>query len=93
MRAARTLEGLTVRSETLTAGPRDLIHNVTGRLFQAAMWRKHATEWDLPYSNIRRRWVEHVLRISKTECIRRARINLLLAKRLNKMSACIREIP
>lgn len=43
--------------ETLTSGPRDLIHNVTGRLYQAAMWRRHAMDWDLPEWHSRRRWL------------------------------------
>jgi len=57
---------------------------VDGRLFQARMWRRYAMDWDLPDWHIRRRWVEHTLGISRDDCLRRARINVRLAKRINK---------
>jgi hypothetical protein len=52
-----------------------------GRLFQARMWRNYASEWGLPDWHPRRRWVEFVLRKSRVECIRRAKVNLYLARR------------
>jgi hypothetical protein len=55
--------------------------NVHGRLFQARMWRNYAKQWDSSFS---RDWVCKILRVSKAECIRRAKINLYLAKRLNR---------
>ncbi len=65
---------------------RTLMKNMTvhGRLFQAAMWRKYAMEWDAckTYSV---GWLENVLRVSREECLRRARINVRLARRLNRM--------
>lgn len=60
-----------------------------GRLFQAAMWRRYAMDWDLPLQALRRKWVESILRVSRAECIRRARVNLRLAHRLNNRSARI----
>lgn len=60
--------------------PRDRLHNVWGRLFQAAMWRKYAAEWDGPDTS----WVANVLQKSKAECIRRSRANVYLARRLNR---------
>jgi hypothetical protein len=58
--------------------------SIDGRLFQARMWREYAVDWDRPVWNERRRWVEKVLQISRAECIRRARVNLYLARRLNR---------
>ena len=55
-----------------------------GRLFQARMWREYAMDWDLPDWNIRRGWVEKVLRHSRMDCLRRARINLYLAARIRR---------
>lgn len=43
------------------------------RLFQARMWREYAMEWDQPKDSLRYRWVEGVLRLSRAECIQRAR--------------------
>ncbi len=60
---------------------------VTGRLFQARMWRKYAMEWDLPTTDLRRRWVESILQISRADCVRRARVNVRLARRLNRRAA------
>jgi hypothetical protein len=55
-----------------------------GRLFQAAMWRRYATDWDLPSGTFRRKWIERTFRTSRAECIRRARVNLYLARRLRR---------
>lgn len=58
--------------------------SIDGRLFQARMWREYAQQWDNPYT---RPWVEKVLCISRAECLRRARINVYLARRLNRAKA------
>lgn len=50
-----------------------------GRLYQARMWREYAQAWDRGC-----RWVAEILRISRAECLRRARINVYLARRLNR---------
>lgn len=70
---------------------------VRGRLFQAATWRQYAAAWDgIPIDRgfvgwpdghrviIGRAWVEGVLKVSKAECIRRARVNLYLARRIRR---------
>jgi len=54
---------------------------IDGRLYQARMWREYAQQWDNPYTQ---GWVEKVLRVSRVECLRRARINVYLARRLNR---------
>lgn len=58
--------------------------SIDGRLFQARMWREYAQDWDGRRGQHCRDWVEKVLQISRAECLRRARINLYLAKRLNR---------
>lgn len=64
------------------------ITKAAGRLFQARMWREYAMAWDGHVRRhgapIDRKWVEGILRISRTECLRRARVNLYLARRLNR---------
>ena len=45
------------------------------RQFQARMWREYVMAWDSPGS--RREWVECILRISRSECLRRARAALI----------------
>ena len=62
--------------------------SVVGRLFQARMWREYAQAWDgkVTTSGVGRAWVEHILRIPRAECLRRARINVYLARRLNRRS-------
>jgi hypothetical protein len=56
------------------------------RLFQARMWRRYAMDWDLPDYRVtgRRAWVEKILRHSRADCIRRARLNLYLARRIRR---------
>lgn len=66
-------------AETLSSGPRDRLHNIHGRLFQASMWRQYAKQWDAGDP-----WVKQVLQVSRSECLRRCRINLYLASRLNR---------
>ncbi len=61
--------------------PRDKMHDIDGRLFQARMWRDYARQWGSPWA---RPWCQQILRVSREECIRRARINLYLARRLNR---------
>jgi hypothetical protein len=58
---------------------------ITGRLFQAHIWRRYAMMWDT--TGIERGWVEQILRVPRKKCLQRARVNLYLAKRLR------REIP
>jgi len=57
---------------------------VWGRLFQARMWREYARDWDR--QGLPRDWVEQILRKSKEECLRRCRVNIYLAKRLNRIN-------
>lgn len=54
--------------------------SVAGHLFQAAMWRHYAMEWDRGD----RRWVSQVLRRSRRECLDRCRANIDAAKELNR---------
>jgi hypothetical protein len=60
--------------------------SVSGRLFQARMWREYAQAWDgkRTMSGASRAWVENILRVSREECLRRARVNVYLARRLNR---------
>lgn len=53
-----------------------------GRLFQARTWREYAKDWDRP--GLARDWAEQILRVSRSECLRRARLNVYLARRLNR---------
>jgi hypothetical protein len=54
-----------------------------GRLFQASMWRQHAMTLRGPQT-LERDWCEQIGRMTYADCIRRARVNLYLAKRLNR---------
>lgn len=71
----------------LADAPRMTVH---GRLFQAAMWRAYAMAWNhhcwscVLGLHVGRSWCEKVLRVSREECIRRARVNIYLARRLNR---------
>jgi hypothetical protein len=71
---------------------------VAGRLAQARMWRQFAGAWDgikidrgfvgWPHGHrvvLGREWMEKVLRVSKRDCIRRARANHYLARRLRRL--------
>jgi hypothetical protein len=66
-----------------TPGPR---LSVAGRLFQARMWREYAMAWDgkPTMTGCGRAWVEHILQVPRAECLRRARVNVYLARRLNR---------
>jgi hypothetical protein len=73
---------------------------LAGRLFQARMWREYAQTYDgrvidreIRYPRgmrmrvrIDSRWVAEILRKSKAECLRLARVNLYLARRMNRKS-------
>jgi len=62
--------------------------SVAGRLFQARMWREYAMAWDgrpTSITGVGREWVEKILQVSRDECLRRARINVRLARRLNRI--------
>ena len=68
---------------------RDKIRNIHGRLFQAAMWREYAkASLGLP-NRFGYTWeyMQVVHRTSYTQCVRRARVNLYLARRLNRSEA------
>ena len=58
--------------------------SIVGHLFQAAMWRRLAMDWDLPDWHWDRHWVEEVLRVPRDECLRRSKANALLARAKNQ---------
>lgn len=60
--------------------------SIIGHLFQARIWREYAQAWDgkVTTSGVDREWVEKILRIPRSECLRRARVNVYLARRLNR---------
>jgi len=57
-----------------------------GRLFQAAMWREYALTWHgrKTRTGVDREWCERIGRFSYADCLRRARVNLYLARRLRR---------
>jgi hypothetical protein len=59
---------------------------VDGRLFQARMWREYAAAWGGRRTSwgISQKWVQNILQVSRDECLRRARVNVYLAHRLNR---------
>lgn len=59
--------------------------SVTHALFQANLWRDYAMSWDGKGRRHSKDWVEHILRISRADCLRRAREALEAAKELNKL--------
>lgn len=63
--------------------PRLTVH---GRLFQARIWREYARAWDghPTTTGVGREWVEKILKVSREECLRRARLNLYLARRARR---------
>ena len=61
--------------------PRKLM-TVAGRLFQARIWREYAQAWDV--TGVRREWLRDILKISREDCLRRCRVNIYLARRLNR---------
>ena len=56
------------------------------RMFQAAMWREYAMTWHgrRTKSGIGQQWCEQIGRWTYAECIRRSRVNIYLARRLNR---------
>jgi hypothetical protein len=64
--------------------------SIHGRLFQARMWREYATaiRYDRLTSigRVGRRWCLEIGRMTYADCVRRARVNLYLARRLNRHS-------
>jgi hypothetical protein len=66
------------------------------RLFQAHMWREYAIaiHYDRPTRNgIDRRWCLEIGHWTFEECVRRARVNLYLARRLNRPALYSPSIP
>lgn len=59
------------------------------RLFQARVWREYAQAWDgkKTTNGVGRQWVAQILRIPRAECLRRARVNVYLARRANRRPA------
>lgn len=58
-----------------------------GRLFQAHMWREYAMaiRYDrVTRTGVGRRWCLEIGRMTYADCVRRARVNLYLARRLNR---------
>ncbi len=66
-------------------------HTIHGYLFQARMWREYAMDWDRPAWDLRRRWVERVLGITRYNCLMLARHNARMARRCNqaRTGACV----
>jgi hypothetical protein len=63
--------------------------SVEHRLFQAAMWRDNAMTIKYDRGSQRgtgvgKRWLIEIGRNTYEECVRRARVNLYLARRLNR---------
>ena len=59
------------------------------RLFQARMWREYAMAWDgrKTMTGVGREWVEHILRVPRAECLRRARAALTANTELKRGAA------
>lgn len=57
-----------------------------GRLFQAGMWREYALTWHgrRTRTGIDQAWCERIGRWDYRQCLRRARVNLYLARRLRR---------
>lgn len=58
------------------------------RLFQARMWREYAMTWHgrKTRHGIDQQWCEQIGRWTYQECLRRARVYIYLARRLNRRS-------
>lgn len=67
---------------------------VTGRLFQAAMWREYAMTWHgrATRSGVDQRWCEQIGRMTYEGCLRRARVSVYLARRLNRKTSLSPEL-
>lgn len=59
------------------------------RLFQASMWREYAMTWHgrRTRTGVDRAWCERIGRMTYADCLRRARVNLYLARRLRRIAA------
>lgn len=57
------------------------------RLFQARMWREYAMTWKgfRTRTGVDQRWCEQIGHMTYAGCLRRARVNLYLAKRLRRI--------
>ncbi len=66
--------------------PRDKLHDIDGRLFQASMWRNYAMTWHGRPTRTRvdRRWCEAIGGMTYEGCLRLAKANVYLARRLNR---------
>jgi hypothetical protein len=62
--------------------------SVDARLFQARAWREYAMTWHgrKTRHGIDQRWCEQIGKWTYAECIRRARVNVYLARRCNRQS-------
>lgn len=73
-------------------------HNFHGHMFQARMWRTYAAAWTverrLKWADSRvgtqyffppdtMEWADRILKVSRDECVRRARLHLAAAKAKN----------
>ena len=58
----------------------------SARLFQAAMWREYAMTWHGRKTNtgVDHQWCERIGRFTYDDCLRRARVNLYLARRCKR---------
>lgn len=56
---------------------------VTHLLYQAAMWRRYARQWDGPLT-FENSVVRLLLKVPRAECLRRARSAVEEARRLNQ---------
>jgi hypothetical protein len=101
---ARSQEGKPKWNPYWTHRPDGSRWTVAGRLFQAAEWRRYAGAWDgIPIDRgfvgwphgqrviLGRAWVEGILRVSKAECIRRAKVNHYLARRIRRRSQALNQ--
>jgi hypothetical protein len=62
------------------------------RLFQARMWRGYAMTWhgyNTP-SGVNQKWCEQIGRMTYEGCLRRTRVNVYLAHRLNRKCSLTR---
>ena len=57
-----------------------------GRLFQASIWREYAMTWHgrKTRTGVDQAWCERIGRWTYSECLRRARVNLYLARRMRR---------
>lgn len=68
------------------ATPNRGFSSIDHALFQARMWREYALAFDnlgTPRQTYERRWLESVLRMTKAECLERARKAVEAAREIN----------